>query len=77
MHLNIMATDLPADTEADLHSLLRYLRELSEPQRVLLSQVCKVVSLILVMPATNAVSERSFSCLRCLKDIPEGYYDSK
>ena len=25
------------------------------------------ISLVLVMPATNAVSERSFSCLRCLK----------
>ena len=65
MHLDIMATDLPADTEADLHSILHCRRELSEPQRILLSQVCKVVSLIVVMSATNAVSERSFSCLRC------------
>ena len=29
--------------------------------------VCKLLSLVLVMPATNAVSERSFSCLRRLK----------
>ena len=33
----------------------------------LMSAVCKLLSLVLVMPATNAVSERSFSCLRRLK----------
>lgn len=67
MHLDIMAADFPADTDIDLKSILAYLKNLSKPQRVLISQVCRVVSLILVMPATNAVSERSFSCLRHLK----------
>ena len=33
----------------------------------LMSAVCKLFSLVLVMPATNAVSEHSFSCLRHLK----------
>ena len=33
----------------------------------LMSAVCKLLSLVLVMPATNAVSERFFSCLRRLK----------
>ena len=33
----------------------------------LLSEVVKLVSLILVMPATNATSERSFSALRRVK----------
>ena len=32
-----------------------------------MSAVCMLLSLVLVMPATNAVSERSFSCLRRLK----------
>ena len=32
-----------------------------------MSAVCKLLSLVLIMPATNAVSERSFSCLRRLK----------
>ena len=36
-------------------------------QRDLLSDVCTVIKLILVMPATNAVSERSFSALRRVK----------
>ena len=30
-------------------------------------QVSKLVSLLLVMPATNAQSERSFSAVRCIK----------
>ena len=33
----------------------------------LMFAVCKSLSLVLVMSATNAVSERSFSCLRRLK----------
>ena len=32
-----------------------------------MSQVCKTFKLLLVMPATNAVSERSFSALRRIK----------
>ena len=32
-----------------------------------MSAVCKLLSLVLIMPATNAVCERSFSCLRRLK----------
>ena len=40
-----------------------YFKSLSAAQRNLLSQVCLAVQLILVMPATNATSERSFSAL--------------
>ena len=32
-----------------------------------MDQVCTVLKLILIMPATNATSERSFSALRRLK----------
>ena len=45
-----------------------YFTSLSPAQRSLLSEVCTVYKLILVMPATNAVSERSFSGLRHVKD---------
>ena len=51
----------------DLHSVIKFLQELSHAQRSLLSEVCTLALLILVMPATNAVSDRSFSALRCLK----------
>ncbi len=47
--------------------LLKYLRRSSISQRELISQVCSLVSQILVMPATNAISERSFSSLKRVK----------
>ena len=40
---------------------------LSHGQRLLLSQVEKLLQLLFVMPSTNATSERSFSTLRRLK----------
>lgn len=51
------------DTEGsmqDLQSIIRYLRGLN-------GVVIMVATLILVMPATNALSERSFSALRRIK----------
>lgn len=68
MQLGVMSCNLPSDSSPhDLPSILEYLREISDSQRALLSEVCKLVSLVLVMPATNAVSERSFSSLRRIK----------
>ena len=46
---------------------VEYLQSLSVAQRIFYSQVIILVSLVLVMPATNATSERSFSCLRRVK----------
>lgn len=43
------------------------MRDLSAAQKSLLSEVCTLTKLVLVMPATNAVSERSFSALRYVK----------
>ena len=40
---------------------------LTDSQKLLLSEVCKVVKLILIMPASNATSERSFSTLHRVK----------
>lgn len=51
----------------DLQSVITYLETLTSVQKEFYSEVIKIVKLILVMPATNAVSERSFSALRRLK----------
>ena len=67
MQLGILFSNIPRESAQDLHSVIKYLQELSHAQRSLLSEVCTLASLILVMPATNAVSERSFSALRRLK----------
>ena len=55
------------DEDINLKSILLYLQSLSSEQREYFAEVIKLVKLILVMPATNATSERSFSALRRLK----------
>ena len=67
MQLETLSCNFPADCEVNLESLLTYFKGLSESQKVLLSQVVKLASLLAVLPATNAVSERSFSSLRRVK----------
>ena len=47
--------------------LVRFLQKLDPANKLLLSEVVKLGKLMLVMPATNAVSERSFSALKRLK----------
>ena len=43
------------------------MKELTPAQLSLYSEVIKLLKIILVMPATNAISERSFSQLRRIK----------
>jgi len=50
-----------------LQDCLQYLRQLSDEARCFYSEVCQMVKLLLIMPATNAYSERSFSMMRRLK----------
>lgn len=47
--------------------VLLHFRSLSKGQRSLISEVETLVKLVLVMPATNATSERTFSALRRIK----------
>lgn len=53
--------------EITIHNVLKILCQLSSPQQLAFSQVFIVMKLLLVMPATNSCSERSFSALRRLK----------
>ena len=50
-----------------IHNIVIVLSELSTPQQLAFSQVFVTMKLLLVMPVTNACSERSFSALRRLK----------
>jgi len=47
--------------------IVQLLKDMKPSSREMFSQVVTIVRLILVMPATNATSERSFSALRRLK----------
>ena len=51
----------------NVQSVVTYLKSLNDVELAFYSEVVKLVKLILVMPATNAISERSFSALRRLK----------
>ena len=47
--------------------VIERLRQLTKPQRALLSEVFTLAKLLLVVPATNAISERSGSTLRTIR----------
>ena len=55
------------NTKFNIFDVKNYFLSLSPGQLSLLSNVKRLMQLILVMPATNASSERSFSALRCVK----------
>ena len=64
LYLNILSSNLPQSSIAyDLSSIVEFIKKLSPIQKALIPQVHCLVSLILVMPATNATSERSYSAL--------------
>lgn len=65
--LEILSSSFTSGRNVTLKEILMYLQCLSEGQRVFFKQVCVVASYILVMPATNACSERSFSTMKRIK----------
>ena len=50
-----------------LSDIVKVFQEMKPTSRLLFSEIVTVLKLVLVMPATNATSERSFSALRRLK----------
>ena len=58
----------PTTDHLTIFDIKQFFLSLSPAQRELLSEVCVIVKLILVMPATNSTSERSFSALRRVKN---------
>lgn len=63
-----IATTLGYDVKSfTIVDLISFLQSLNHSQRALLTEVVKIAKLLLVMPATNAISERSFSALKRIK----------
>ena len=58
---------MTADGAMDIFHMKEYFLSLSQGQRLLVPQVVALLQFILIIPATNATSERSFSALRLLK----------
>ena len=55
------------NSEFDINDLITFLQSLDSSHRKLLSKISTLRKLLLVIPATNAVSERSFSALKWVK----------
>ena len=51
----------------DIADLLDFFQSLGNARKPLLSEICTLGKLMLVVPATTAVSERSFSALKRVK----------
>ena len=66
-----MSCNLPRSSQEkalhDFSLVIGFLRESSDSQRSLIPEVCRFASMLLVMAAINAVSERSFSSLHQVK----------
>ena len=69
--LCIFATKFASEQQtsqmATLGDVFKFMQSLTVGQCTFFSEVCKVIRLLLVLPATNAVSERSFSTMRRIK----------
>ena len=69
--LEVFSTDFAANSDSkgkyQLSDVIKLLKSKSEAQKDMLSEVCILLKLLLVMPATNAISERSFSVLHRVK----------
>ncbi len=70
-HLELLSQHFFKEHEVNgvvvVSSILRYSSSSTPSQLELMSEVCKLVKLLYVMPATNAESERSFSTVRRIK----------
>ena len=66
-HLEIFSQTIESRGKVTVADILEFFRSCTPSQCDLMSQVSKLVKLLLVMPATNAESERSFSAVRRIK----------
>ena len=51
-----------------MHDIFVMVRNMSKAKRVIISEVVTLLKLLIVVPATNAESERGFSTMRRLKN---------
>ena len=65
--LYLFHTNYPSEKRTCVHDAVAIVKDMSIGEKQLLSEVVKLVKLLLVMPATNAISERSFSAMHRIK----------
>ena len=60
---HLFHANYPSEKRTCVHDAVFVVKGMSVGEKQLLSQVVKLVNLLLVMPATNAISKTSFSAL--------------
>ena len=70
LHLDILASNFPNDARAtaSARDIKDYVMKMSSSERELIGEVSNLIQIYLVLPSTNAISERSFSALRRVKN---------
>ena len=67
VQLQTFHANFKIEDSMSIHNVIEMMKNMTEAQKNLFSEVVKLTRLLLVVPATNAVSERSFSAMRRLK----------
>ena len=68
LHLRILSESFRGkEIDTNIRNVVSHLKSMSNAQLEIISEVVTLVKIILVMPATNATSKRSFSALRRIK----------
>ena len=65
--LDLFHTNYPLEGNISVHDIIKIMKAMSVAEKALFAEVVKLVRLLLVIPATNAVSERSFSVMHRIK----------
>ena len=65
--LEVLGSYVESGRGMDIADVKKHLQQMTSAEKTLLSEVTLVMKLILVMPATNVTSKRSFSAMRRLK----------
>ena len=70
LHLQVLTTNYPQEQReaVTVRDVCVYFQKMSTFEKSLLSQAVVLLKLLIVMPATNTISERSFNALRRLKN---------
>ena len=67
--LALIKSEFKVSSAKCLNDIVDFLKVQTAPMQALFSEIATLTRLLLVLPATNAVSERSFSAMSVIKNI--------
>ena len=67
VHLQTLRTQFENESHITLQDIIQYLKTFNNAELTIYSEVVTLLKLILVSPATNATSKRTFSAMRRIK----------